>query len=223
MCRRRQGFPEDHLGQLFNVSASLVSRIFITWVNFMFFKFGQINIWPSRKVIDTMLESSRGRYKSTRVITDCTEVRCQMPRSLQLDWELFSAYKNHTTLKGFVSISPSGAVTFRSQLYTVSGIFRLLLTQEIFPIIFTLNRPTDSNHFTIFLMSQHRGKLQSLDHMSTRTWFWNPKLTPRDYSLSLGNWNKRNKVQFHSVTVTQSISQQQVLSPIGKVSDGVDS
>ena len=69
----------------------------------------------------------------------------------------------------------------------LSGIFRLLLTQEIFPIIFTLNRPTDSNHFTIFLMSQHRGKLQSLDHMSTRTWFWNPKLTPRDYSLSLGN------------------------------------
>ena len=61
MCRRRQGFPEDHLGQLFNVSASLVSRIFITWVNFMFFKFGQIKIWPSRKVIDTMPESSKGR------------------------------------------------------------------------------------------------------------------------------------------------------------------
>ena len=28
----------------------------------------------------------------------------------------------------------------------VSGIFRLLLTREIFPIIFTLKRPTDSNH-----------------------------------------------------------------------------
>ena len=120
MCRRRQGFPEDHLGQLFNVSASLVSRIFITWVNFMFFKFGQINIWPSRKVIDTMPKSFKGRYKSTRVIIDCTEVRCQMPSSLQLNWELFSAYKNHTTLKGLVGISPSGAVTFRIQLYTGS-------------------------------------------------------------------------------------------------------
>ena len=85
MCRLRQGFPEDHLAQLFNVSASTVSGIFITWVNFMFSKFGQINIWPSRKVIDTMPESFKGRYKSTRVIIDCTEVRCQMPSSLQLN------------------------------------------------------------------------------------------------------------------------------------------
>lgn len=121
MCRLRQGFPEDHLAQLFNVSASTVSRIIITWVNFMFFKFGQINIWPSRKVIDTtMPESFKGKYKSTRVIIDCTEVRCQMPSSLQLNGELFSSYKNHTTLKGLVGISPGGAVTFISQLYTGS-------------------------------------------------------------------------------------------------------
>ena len=118
MCRLRQGFPEDHLAQLFNVSASTVSRIFITWVNFMFFKFGEIKIWSSRKLIDTMPKSFKGTYKSTRVIINCTEVRCQMPSSLQLNWELFSAYKNHTTFKGLVGISPSGAVTFRSQLYT---------------------------------------------------------------------------------------------------------
>ena len=65
-----------------------------------------------------MPKSFKGRYKSTRVIIDCTEVRCQMPSSLQLNWELFGAYKNHTALKGLVGISPSGAVTFRSQLYT---------------------------------------------------------------------------------------------------------
>ena len=120
MCRLRQGFLEDHLAQSFNESASAISRIFTIWVNFMFFKFGQIDIWPSRKVINKMLESFKGRYKSTRVIIDCFEVRCQMPSSLQLNWELFSTYKNHTTLKGLVGISPSGAVTFRSQLYTAS-------------------------------------------------------------------------------------------------------
>ena len=85
MCRLRQGFPEDHLAQLFNVSASTVSRIFITWVNFMFFKFGEIKIWSSRKLIDTMPKSFKGTYKSTRVIINCTEVRCQMPSSLQLN------------------------------------------------------------------------------------------------------------------------------------------
>ena len=67
-----------------------------------------------------MLKSFKGRYKSTRDTIDCNEVRCQMPSSLQLNWELFGAYKNHTALKGLVGISPSGAVTFRSQLYTGS-------------------------------------------------------------------------------------------------------
>ena len=76
---------------LFHASAFTVSRIIITLVNFMFFKFGQINIWPIRKVIDTTVqESFKGKYKSTRVIIDCTEVRCQMPSRLQLNRELFS-------------------------------------------------------------------------------------------------------------------------------------
>ena len=43
-----------------------------------------------------------------------------MPSSLLLNSEFFSAYENHTTLKGLVGISPSGAITFISQLYTGS-------------------------------------------------------------------------------------------------------
>jgi len=121
MCRLRQGFQEDHLAHLFNVSTPTVSRIVITWINFMYFKFGHINIWPSREVIDrTMPEAFKNKYGSTRVIIDCTEVRCQMPSSLQLNGELFSSYKHHTTLKGLVGISPGGAITFVSQLYTGS-------------------------------------------------------------------------------------------------------
>ena len=121
MCRLRQGFPEDPVANLLNVSTPTVNRIFITWVNFMYFKFGQINIWPSREIVSTtMPESFKSKYKSTRVIIDCAEIRCQMPSSLQLNGELFSAYKNHTTWKGLVGISPGGAITFISQLYTGS-------------------------------------------------------------------------------------------------------
>ena len=110
MCRLRQGFPEDHLANFFNVSTPTVRRILITWVNFMYFKFGQINIWPSREIIrTTMPESFKSKYKSTRVIIDCTEIRSQMPSSLQLNGELFSSYNNHTTLKGLVGISPGGS------------------------------------------------------------------------------------------------------------------
>lgn len=80
---------------------------------------GEINIWPTREAVDmSMPEAFKAKYKTTRVIIDCTEVKCQMPSSLHLNGELFSSYKHHTTLKGLVGISPGGAITFISQLYS---------------------------------------------------------------------------------------------------------
>ena len=121
MCRLRQGFPERHLGHLFDISQSTVSRIVISWVNFVYLRFGQLNIWPSRKVVnDNMPQDFKGKYPNTRAIIDCTEIKCQMPSSLLLNSELFSSYKNHTTLKGLIAISPAGHISFISQLYTGS-------------------------------------------------------------------------------------------------------
>lgn len=121
MCRLRQGFHEKHLAFLFGISQPTVSRIFISWINFMFLRFGIINIWPSREEVDkTMPEDFKVKYPKTRVILDCTEIKCQMPSSLLLNSRLFSSYKNHTTVKGLIGIAPSGAITFTSQLYTGS-------------------------------------------------------------------------------------------------------
>ena len=77
--------------------------------------------WPSKEVIQkTMPADFKEKFPSTRIVIDCTEVFCEMPSSLLLNSELFSSYKNHVTLKGLVGISPSGAITFVSQLYTGS-------------------------------------------------------------------------------------------------------
>lgn len=85
----------------------------------MFLKFSVIPVWPSRAKVDLCMPADfKDKYPSTRVVIDCTEVRCQMPKSLRLNSELFSSYKNHTTLKGLIGISPGGAITFISQLYT---------------------------------------------------------------------------------------------------------
>ena len=40
LCRLRQGFAETHLSPLFNVSQATVSRIVISWINFMYLRFG---------------------------------------------------------------------------------------------------------------------------------------------------------------------------------------
>ena len=121
MCRLRRGYAELHLAHLFGVSQSTISRLFITYINFMYLKFGQVNIWPERTVVDaTMPDVFKDKYPNTRVIIDCTEIRCEMPSGLLLNSELFSSYKNHVTFKGLVGIAPSGAITFVSQLYTGS-------------------------------------------------------------------------------------------------------
>ena len=76
MCRIRQGFCEEHLCHFLQSSTSTVSQIFITWINFMFLQLGQVNIWPSRDMIDkTMPEDFEKKYSYTRVTTDCTDVR----------------------------------------------------------------------------------------------------------------------------------------------------
>lgn len=133
MCRLRRGFALQHLSHLFGVATSTVSRIFTAWVNFMYLKFAQINIWPSREVITTtMPEVFKDKHPSTRVIIDCTEIKCEMPSSLLLNTELFSSYKNHTTLEGLIGIAPNGAVTFISQLYTGSISDREILIRSGF-------------------------------------------------------------------------------------------
>ena len=48
----RQGFKEEHLSNLYNISQTTVSRIIISWINVMFLKFSTIPVWPSRQNID---------------------------------------------------------------------------------------------------------------------------------------------------------------------------
>lgn len=52
------------------------------------------------------------------MIIDCTEIFVQTPSSLLLQSQLYSSYKSNTTLKGLVGITPHGAVSFVSGLYT---------------------------------------------------------------------------------------------------------
>ncbi|KXJ25294.1 hypothetical protein AC249_AIPGENE14663 [Exaiptasia diaphana] len=103
---------------------------------------GAVNIWLSQQAVDsTMPEDFIKKYASTRVIIHCSEIKCQMPSSLQLNGELFRSYKNHTTMKGLIGISPGGTTTFVSQLYTGS-----ISDQQIVMKSGFLDLPFDKNY-----------------------------------------------------------------------------
>ncbi|XP_078348406.1 uncharacterized protein LOC144633403 [Oculina patagonica] len=117
LVRIKQGFPIEDLAVRFKVSPSTVSRVFLTWANFLYFMLGQVPIWPSKAQVRANLpDCFRATYPHTCVILDCTEIKVQTPSSKVLNSEFYSSYKSHTTYKGLVGISPKGAVSFVSSL-----------------------------------------------------------------------------------------------------------
>ena len=57
-------------------------------------------------------------YPTTRVVIDDTEIFVEKPSLPNLKQMTFSNYKNNNTYKGLVGISPSGAITFVSNLFS---------------------------------------------------------------------------------------------------------
>ena len=114
----KNGFTLSYISWLFNTPKSTVSRYLITWIKFMFFSLGEIPIWPSRKQInETMPESFKKTYPSTKCILDCTELFLLKTSSSSIQSSLYSSCKHHVTYKGLIRIAPLGAITFVSQLY----------------------------------------------------------------------------------------------------------
>lgn len=57
-------------------------------------------------------------YPFTRATLDCTEEKVKTPSSKVLNSQIYSNYKNHTTFKGLIGITPCGTVSFISSVYT---------------------------------------------------------------------------------------------------------
>ena len=118
LCRLRQGFPEQDLAVRFQVSQPSVSRILVTWINFLYVKFKEVPIWPCRELIDEYMPACfRTMYPKIKCIIDATEIFIKMPSNPTAQQLTFSSYKNHNTLKALIGITPSGAVSFISDLY----------------------------------------------------------------------------------------------------------
>ena len=54
------------------------------------------------------------------MILNATEIYIEQPRLPELQQMTFSNYKNHNTYKALIGISPSGAITFVSKLFSGS-------------------------------------------------------------------------------------------------------
>ena len=114
----RVGSLNQELADKFEISVSTVSRIFISWTNFLYFVLGSMPIWPSREKVDkNMPPCFKIFYPRCRGIIDASEIKVQAPSSMVLNSEMYSSYKSHTTYKGNIVIAPSGEIIHVSALF----------------------------------------------------------------------------------------------------------
>jgi hypothetical protein len=115
LVRLRLGLFEQDLAYRFNVSQSTVSRITCTWINLLYLKLKEIQLWPPREIIRANMPSTQ--YPTTRVIIDATEIYIEQPHLPELQQMTFSNYKNDNTFKAIVGISPDGVIIYVFSLF----------------------------------------------------------------------------------------------------------
>lgn len=119
LVKLRQNFPNKDLAYRFGISSSMVSRIVITWIQILYKSTEPLwkKMFPSRDLIRKHLPSCFRSFKNVRILIDCFEIFVQSSGDFVEQGNLYSAYKNHSTLKCLVGISPTGAITYLSDIY----------------------------------------------------------------------------------------------------------
>ena len=103
----------------FCISQPSVSKIFTTWITLLYHVFKQVLVrWPSEQLIKKYLPKCFSKYPRKRVIFYCTEIKVEKPNAPSSQKVTWSDYKSHNTFKLLVGITPSGAFSFISDLYS---------------------------------------------------------------------------------------------------------
>lgn len=119
LCRFRHNFKLKDLAVWFRMSVQSVSCVVNAWTERMYYKFGQLNIWPHRDIIINQMPTKyKADFPTSLVIIDGTELRTQSPCALALQSQLYSDYKSSTTLKCLIGCDPRGSLLFVSELFT---------------------------------------------------------------------------------------------------------
>lgn len=131
LMKLRQDKEDFELSLFFQVSTSTVSRIVITWINFLYFQLKELNFWPSEDIIQDFMPSNFAeKFPSTRVILDATEIPIEKPSDVNAQSVTWSNYKHRNTIKAMVGITPRGAVSYVSDAYGGSASDRMIIERS---------------------------------------------------------------------------------------------
>jgi len=118
LIKLRKHSTNVELSILFETTASIISNIFVTWINFMYFQWREADIWPSKDLVAffTPLDFNK-QFPHTRIIIDGTEIPIKKPKNPNSQQTTWSSYKNKNTLKTMVGCTPGGLVNYIHHAY----------------------------------------------------------------------------------------------------------
>ncbi|XP_048576644.1 uncharacterized protein LOC125559010 [Nematostella vectensis] len=119
LLRLRRGFNIATIAHMYSISNTVVRKIFVTWIQFMFCHFKEFEhlMFPSRQALRTFLPKVFQKFKNVRCSVDCTEFFCQTPSNYAQQGNMFSSYKHHNTMKCLIAVTPNGSACFVSDLF----------------------------------------------------------------------------------------------------------
>lgn len=116
LIKLRRNMCNKELAIHFGISKSSVSKYFITWINYLYCKLKDLNVWVPKEIISPNVMYQK-RSDTCTVIIDCTEIKIEKPKNPVSQQATYSNYKSANTLKVLIGISSSGCVTFVSDAY----------------------------------------------------------------------------------------------------------
>ena len=118
LIKLREHKTNFETSRMFGISEATVTNIFVTWINFMAYQWGEIDWWPSGDMVKFYSPTDfRLKFPSTRVIVDGTEFPIKKPKEPVAQQATFSNYKNRNTVKVLVGTSPGGLTSYVSPAY----------------------------------------------------------------------------------------------------------
>ena len=134
LMRLRKHETYFELSRLFGISEYTVTNIFITWINFMYRQWKEINIWSSKDLVQYHAPSDfKRKFPSTRAIVDGTECPIKKPKNPTEQQQTFSHYKNKNTVKVLVSATPGGMVCDVTDAYGGAASDRQIVERSNMP------------------------------------------------------------------------------------------
>ena len=118
LARLRLGVPALDICTRMGISEASYSRLFATFIPFLAAELKLLFPFPSREKLQFWMPCSfRERFPNTRVIIDCFELQCHCPTGLMNQSVTYSDYKSRNTFKVLLGCTPSGLVSFVSDVF----------------------------------------------------------------------------------------------------------